>query len=113
VPAPEVGSPVLAPAPGPEVPNTSVKVSYQLSGVSAEDFAKKEAEYNHVIAQVTLLEDTCQVRSTTSWENCEIWRSLNVSQICCCCLVCIPQKGQYNYGIVQVIAPVIKESRSF
>ena len=46
---------VRAPAPGPgegPPPNTGANVSLQLSGISAQQFAQKEQEYNHLIAQV-------------------------------------------------------------
>ncbi len=47
---------VRAPAPGPgQPPGTGANVSLQLSGISAEQFAQKEQQYNHLVAQVNAL----------------------------------------------------------
>lgn len=49
--APTVAAP--APAPMQPPPTTGANVSLQLSGVSAEQFAQKEQQYNHLVAQAS------------------------------------------------------------
>ena len=44
---------VRAPAPSPgQPPSTGANVSLQLSGITAAQFAQKEQQYNHLVAQV-------------------------------------------------------------
>ena len=76
---------VRAPAPGPgeaPPPNTGANVSLQLSGISAQQFAQKEQEYNHLIAQVGYLHhQTCSSATSAAflhWYCLRLWDKISL-----------------------------------